>query len=31
VLEGLADDAAARGDAEVATILWSIAAWTNPS
>jgi hypothetical protein len=31
VLEALADDAAARGDAEVATILWSIAAWTNPS
>jgi hypothetical protein len=29
VLEGLADHAANRGDAEVATILWSVAAWTG--
>jgi hypothetical protein len=27
VLEEIADDAAARGDNEVATILWSVAAW----
>ena len=30
VLEALADDAAARGDAEVATILWSIAGVDEP-
>jgi hypothetical protein len=31
VIEALADDAAERGDAEVATILWSIAAWAGQS
>jgi hypothetical protein len=30
-LEALADFAAARGDAEVATILWSVAAWSGES
>jgi hypothetical protein len=29
VLDPLADHASARGDAEVATILWSVAAWTG--
>jgi hypothetical protein len=31
VLEPLAEHAAARGDVEVATILWSVAAWTGQS
>jgi hypothetical protein len=31
VLDPLAEHAAARGDAEVATILWSVAAWTGAS
>jgi hypothetical protein len=31
VLEELADHAANRGDAEVATILWSVAAWAGPT
>jgi hypothetical protein len=29
VLEGLAEHAASRGDTEVATILWSVAAWAG--
>jgi hypothetical protein len=29
VLEGLAEHAASRGDTEVATILWSVSAWTG--
>jgi hypothetical protein len=31
ILEAMADFAAARGDAEVATILWSVAAWSGES